>query len=86
MLSRKGKTMSLATLRLQLMDPPIIGVEEIVSVGKHPGMNRMYRALRPSRWFQAPTVLQSFWCCVDSELDLVFDAGRLCRNEPPASF
>jgi len=78
--------MPLAALRLQLMDPAIIGVEEIMPVGKHSRMNRMYRALRPSRWFQTPTVLQSFWSRVDSELDLVFDPGRLCRNEPPASF
>jgi hypothetical protein len=78
--------MPLSALRLQLMDPSIIGVEEIVPVRKHPRVKRMYRASCPSRWFQTSTVLQGLWDCVDSELDLVLDTGRLCRNQSPPPF
>ena len=77
--------MPLSALRLQLMDPSIIGVEEIVPVREHSRVKRMYRASSPSGWFQTSTVLQGLWDCVDSELDLVLNTGRLCRNQSPAS-
>jgi hypothetical protein len=78
--------MPLTTLRLQLMDPAVIGVEKIVSVREHPGVKGMYRTPSPSRRFQTPTVLHRIGSRVNSELDLILDTGRLCRNQSPASF
>jgi hypothetical protein len=78
--------MPLAALRLQLMDPAVIGVKKIVSVREHSRVKGMYRTPSPSRRFQTSTVLQSIWSRVNSELDLIFDTGRLCRNQSPAAF
>ena len=76
--------MPLAVDRSHLVDPAIIGVEEVSPVRNALCMRRLHTALLPLRWTQTPPVLPGFWNHVDSVLYLVLNTSRESGHKAPS--
>jgi len=67
------------------MHASIIGVKEIATVGNPLRVGRTQGTLLPLRLPHPSAVLLKFSNDMNPKLDLVFDAGRSCRNQPPCA-
>jgi hypothetical protein len=78
----KHKAMPHSANHLQLMDSPLIGMKEIVSIREYSFLSGTHKTFRPPSGFRNSPVLWRRRRGLHSEGNLIFDAGRLCRYQP----